>query len=1129
MACEIHNFRHSAAMKLNKVANSSYIHYTVELALSYATLAMTNQLTSRHGDIRIQGLMLAHLLLILDKMVLDVLRMSIRGISKLMACTTQTTISRRAKFSHPKWFNSRYWYRIRRQKAQRHKGLATLRLMLNIHKSLVYVIAIRYKLEKIISSIRIFLYCGPTPAGSNMHSKRAHNNKEHYPQQRHSVSHNAGPHPTGCRATGKPRAEEGSAEHTCAKAAQQLDEQMMWGGARQNKKRGACQTAASNNNLYMPFTSEGTSWLSAHQIQQCLRVLLHMQYTECNHQNLNGITHMVAPEAQFLHKMRQAGNGQMLEASNEAEQLLREAFERGGPSPAFVLGIGLHFKNVLFNARLKQVSLIDPLGHDFPRSVQDAIMRLGEQDKMGQWKYTQWNVKLQHDNGNCGIWAIWIHEKWMQYWQQDDVSESFEEWFQRNNQVVPEASGLRKHYHHLMQAAATTGADGRTGLEKSLEIAAQRMSIQRDLVALHNDSLELLQVNIPGSQHSMMGTFKMHNNTHANNNSRGKMPDTSTRSAQSKLRETHIKTEPGNKGNETDEDDWVTVTYGRRGGRKQQVSNSTKARTQGEVKPMTRVRTTQAKKILTKHSHRQVTSTIPCIPENALQNDEQSRKRTDREATHDETHERTLLPCVKQQKGQPPAEHTARCNTITVLTHNIMGTTTMVQEAAMTAADKAVDIRVFTETKLTEGSPYQRELEVCMPEYKFYHSCKTIKDNAGKKHKRQENRDGAAGVTIAVHSDLLTQNTVSPIRIDDPIAKGRCKAISITPPGSEKLIMWGVYGSHDQIERDALYKVLRREVPRAEEQVMADTGRKCFTILAGDWNAALLPGDRPMLTSRDTAHQQLMETLEMVPTETRGPSKRAASHHPQAEGLQGSRIDDILASRRLIQDQSCHSEVICGTGDSDHSALLSSIPLTHMLLLKPGPGMKPLPRPRKLKTPVAQQQLAAFKEAFANETDAQVHALNTDLDCILQEIEVQQRHETANSTVRSLLANKGINDCTVEDLGAKLQQILSQAVPVAQTTCDYTQESQMDHKRFPQRTIGRKKIAIAAYRTALNNALQQYDNVKHEDVQMWQKQLRTDILQSNTALPTIYQGQFPLCPATGMHGYAGIKNVSNNS
>lgn len=195
-----------------------------------------------------------------------------------------------------------------------------------------------------------------------------------------------------------------------------------------------------------------------------------------------------------------------------------------------------------------------------------------------------------------------------------------------------------------------------------------------------------------------------------------------------------------------------------------------------------------------------------------------------------------------------------------------------------------------------------------------------------------------------------------------------CKAITTAPPGSDFLVAWGLYIPHDREEREVVYAMLKREIPKAEAEVKAATGKKCFIILAGDWNAALLTGDRNVLTSRDKAHQHLMETLGMTLTENAGSTRRAATHQ-RAENLQDGRIDDILVTKQLIDNQICHNEVIWGTEDSDHSALMSSIPLNNMILIKPGPDMQPLPRAAKLKTPVNHKQLAAFTEAFEIETD----------------------------------------------------------------------------------------------------------------------------------------------------------------
>ena len=108
-------------------------------------------------------------------------------------------------------------------------------------------------------------------------------------------------------------------------------------------------------------------------------------------------------------------------------------------------------------------------------------------------------------------------------------------------------------------------------------------------------------------------------------------------------------------------------------------------------------------------------------PAEEAQGDRQSKKRNAREEQADTPNAHQ----TKQHKTQHQADlQTARCSALTVLTHNIMGTTTMLPEVAMTTGNKHVDIRVFSETKLTENSQCKKQLEECLPDHKMYHSCK---------------------------------------------------------------------------------------------------------------------------------------------------------------------------------------------------------------------------------------------------------------------------------------------------------------------------------------------------------------------------------------------------------------------
>ena len=99
---------------------------------------------------------------------------------------------------------------------------------------------------------------------------------------------------------------------------------------------------------------------------------------------------------------------------------------------------------------------------------------------------------------------------------------------------------------------------------------------------------------------------------------------------------------------------------------------------------------------------------------------------------------------------------------------------------------------VYTETKVTNYNKNKNQLDIHLAYYELYHSCTASLTNNKSKSGKEKSRAGSAAVTVAVHTDLLTQNSVSLIRIQNPIAKGQCKAVKIQQPGSDCTLVWGV-------------------------------------------------------------------------------------------------------------------------------------------------------------------------------------------------------------------------------------------------------------------------------------------------------------------------------------------------
>ena len=215
-----------------------------------------------------------------------------------------------------------------------------------------------------------------------------------------------------------------------------------------------------------------------------------MQYQKAQHQNTYGLTfgHMCSDADELLHKIRQAAGNAQLDTSTCIAQTLRDAMSVDEPCPAVVSGDDSHFRVVLINAPAKSVSLIDPFGHGFPEEVKIGIIDLYRRDKSGTRTFTEWGVQLQYDSCNCGIWAMWILQRWMQYWSQDQVatSGSFEAWINptRSSASIPTAGNLRVHYHDQMQQATAVGTDGKTGIKRSQDMSAARTRNHRDLEEL---------------------------------------------------------------------------------------------------------------------------------------------------------------------------------------------------------------------------------------------------------------------------------------------------------------------------------------------------------------------------------------------------------------------------------------------------------------------------------------------------------------------------------------------------------------------------------------------------------------------------------------------------------------------
>ncbi len=106
---------------------------------------------------------------------------------------------------------------------------------------------------------------------------------------------------------------------------------MYWGGGQKSEKQ---RQNEADNETYLPFSTT-TEWLSNNHVMHCTLYLQHMQYSNAKHQNMTGVTHSVVQHDELLF--------------------------RDGPSPAIVVGDGIHWRIILTDARSQTVAFIDPL------------------------------------------------------------------------------------------------------------------------------------------------------------------------------------------------------------------------------------------------------------------------------------------------------------------------------------------------------------------------------------------------------------------------------------------------------------------------------------------------------------------------------------------------------------------------------------------------------------------------------------------------------------------------------------------------------------------------------------------------------------------------------------------------
>ena len=397
----------------------------------------------------------------------------------------------------------------------------------------------------------------------------------------------------------------------------------------------------------------------------------------------------------------------------------------------------------------------------------------------------------------------------MQYWTEEDGPQPFDCWLKQHTCPIPDIQQLRQRYHDMISAALVTGSDGQSEMD----------GIDRTIAKMWADAAQKTNQSDIGIDLTSAGTSMT--------------PDTTTPPNPTKEQRTNIEdklrgraTEPANpatkqlslharrrRASQSSTGTKCTLSTRRHQGRRHQSSvqaNSSinQSQRRPNIKSSSTGNTRQQHNVTHKQQHTGLVKKGTMLgflrpnssnktKDNALTEANAAYTRaqnTKRKSYETEPH---LTQCSKNEQTSSPQRLTVkrkkadgifsdRYEELLLLTLNLMGTTTVLDELQTLAQEHKPCIMVLTETKLTELEQDRKLLSTCLPDYKLYHS-------RVKGHKTGRQRTGSAGVTIAVHASLTTQNSVQLINLDHPAAKGHCKCMKLQPSGSEALTIWGVY------------------------------------------------------------------------------------------------------------------------------------------------------------------------------------------------------------------------------------------------------------------------------------------------------------------------------------------------
>ncbi len=98
----------------------------------------------------------------------------------------------------------------------------------------------------------------------------------------------------------------------------------------------------------------------------------------------------------------------------------------------------------------------------------------------------------------------------MQYWSQNEVTNTFESRFRDNNRTIPAGQDLREHYHAVMQMAHRVVQNSRIGFAISRSLAASRWQTNAQRPMELPDSPDIQATGNGHAQAEKAATIRLH-------------------------------------------------------------------------------------------------------------------------------------------------------------------------------------------------------------------------------------------------------------------------------------------------------------------------------------------------------------------------------------------------------------------------------------------------------------------------------------------------------------------------------------------------------------------------------------------------------------------------------------------